>query len=117
MFDPCLGTGTTIDAAIQLYRSGHGCEIDIECCEAINTRLWNTVEQLLQSNYSKLNISEQTEKLNIEENEDTGDEDDDGFPTINHPSYVNDLKRNKCSDDQILRFESEILFNLKIKPS
>ena len=36
MFDPFLGTGTTIDAAIQLHRFGIGYECDRECCEAIS---------------------------------------------------------------------------------
>jgi DNA modification methylase len=52
VFDPFLGTGTTIDAAIQLHRFGVGCEIDEECCNAISERLWNTAERMVQnSNY------------------------------------------------------------------
>jgi DNA modification methylase len=55
VFDPCLGTGTTLDAAIQLYRAGAGCDRDLECCKATSSRLWKTVEQLLQqSSYFKL---------------------------------------------------------------
>lgn len=48
MFDPFLGTGTTIDAAIQLHRFGIGCECDKECCEAISERLWNTAEKMVE---------------------------------------------------------------------
>ena len=48
MFDPFLGTGTTIDASIQLHRFGIGCEIDKECCKVISERLWNTAEKMVQ---------------------------------------------------------------------
>jgi DNA modification methylase len=57
IFDPFLGTGTTIDAAIQLHRFGAGCEIDLDCCKAITTRLWNTSETLIQHSILYHNIN------------------------------------------------------------
>ena len=57
VFDPCLGTGTTIDAAIQMKRCGVGCEIDKDCCAVISKRLWDTAEKMIQkSNLYKINF-------------------------------------------------------------
>jgi hypothetical protein len=110
-----LGTGSTLDAAIQLNREGAGCEEDKECCQAISKRLWETTNKLIQSNYFIIYISEQVEYEN-QENIDTDDE-DDGYPTNNHPDYLKELTISNCTNDQILRFESEILCNLKVKES
>jgi DNA modification methylase len=63
VFDPFLGTGTTIDAAIQLQRFGVGCEEDMECCRAINTRLWNTIEKIVKQ--SKLLIYHQNKPIKL----------------------------------------------------
>jgi DNA modification methylase len=48
VFDPFFGTGTTIDAAIQLRRLGAGCDESKECCHAATKRLWATAVDMVK---------------------------------------------------------------------
>ena len=110
MFYPFLGTGTTIDAAIQLHRFGIGCECDKEC-EAISERLWNTAEKVVAESKFSFICLEKSDELEIEEDI------DDQYPDNNCPEYVNALMACNCSNEQILRFDAGRFVDLKIKQS
>ena len=91
MFDPFLGTGTTIDAAIQLHRFGIGCEVDTECCKAISERIWKSAEKVVAESKFSFICLEKSDELEIEEDI------DDQYPDNNCPEYVNAVNFCDCS--------------------